>query len=143
MSSTPPDVKQKHIGRNIVRIRELRNIKQETLAKQLGITQQAVSKMEQSETIDDEKLEQIANALGVTADQIKHFDEDRAINNFVRDHNNHDSSINAISVNAVIYYQGHSDKVVELYERMIEADKQKIKELEEKVKALESQLANK
>lgn len=141
--STIPDTKSKHIGRNIVRIRELRNIKQETLAKQLGITQQAVSKMEQSETIDEEKLEQIANALGVTVDQIKHFDEERAINNFVRDQNNHDSSINAISVNAVIYYQGHSDKVVELYERIIEADKQKIKELEEKIKVLEAQLAGK
>jgi len=35
-----------HIGRKISRIRELRGMKQETLASELGISQQAVSKIE-------------------------------------------------------------------------------------------------
>ena len=45
-----------HIGRKISRIRELRGIKQETLAQELGVSQQAVSKLEQSEAVDDDKL---------------------------------------------------------------------------------------
>jgi transcriptional regulator with XRE-family HTH domain len=41
-----------HIGRKISKIRELKGMKQETLALELGISQQAVSKMEQSADVD-------------------------------------------------------------------------------------------
>ncbi|SDF42286.1 Helix-turn-helix [Cellulophaga baltica] len=41
-------------------------MKQATLAEELGISQQAVSKIEQSEKIEEEKLEKIAKVLGVT-----------------------------------------------------------------------------
>jgi len=52
--------KNNHIGRKISRIRELRGMKQETLAEELGISQQAVSNIENSEKVDDVKLEEIA-----------------------------------------------------------------------------------
>ena len=55
-----------HIGRKISRIRELRGMKQETLAEELGISQQSVSQMEQSENLEDEKLDKVAKALGVS-----------------------------------------------------------------------------
>ena len=45
--------KPKHIGRNISRIRELRGMKQEALALAIGVSQQTVSNMEGSETIED------------------------------------------------------------------------------------------
>ena len=54
-----------HIGRKISRIRELRGMKQETLAEELGISQQSVSQMEQNENLEDEKLDKVAKALGV------------------------------------------------------------------------------
>ena len=54
-----------HIGRKISRIRELRGMKQETLAQELGVSQQAVSKLEQSEAVDDDKLQLVAEKLGV------------------------------------------------------------------------------
>ncbi len=41
-------------------------MKQGTLAEELGISHQAVSKIEQSEKIEEEKLEKIAKVLGVT-----------------------------------------------------------------------------
>lgn len=46
-----------HIGRKIGLIRELRGIKQEVLAAELGVSQSAVSLIERSETIDEEKLQ--------------------------------------------------------------------------------------
>lgn len=46
--------KPKHIGRNISRIRELKDMKQEALAQALGISQQAVSAIENSETVDEQ-----------------------------------------------------------------------------------------
>lgn len=41
-----------HIGRKIGRIRELRGMKQEAIAEALGISQQAISKLENSETVE-------------------------------------------------------------------------------------------
>ena len=48
-----------HIGRKISRIRESRGMKQEALAIELGISQQAVSKLEQSEQIEDSTLDNL------------------------------------------------------------------------------------
>lgn len=53
--------KTKHIGRNISRIRELRGMKQEALAQAIGVSQQSVSNIEGSETVDEEKLKAIAD----------------------------------------------------------------------------------
>ena len=60
-----------HIGRKVGRLREIRGIKQEAIAQELGVTQQAVSKLEQSEFIEDEVLEKIAKVLGVTSEDRK------------------------------------------------------------------------
>ncbi|HMG07762.1 MAG TPA: helix-turn-helix transcriptional regulator, partial [Mucilaginibacter sp.] len=64
-----------NIGRKIGRIRELRNIKQETMAAALGLSQQTVSRMEQSDILEDDVLEKIAKVLGVTPEAIKNFSE--------------------------------------------------------------------
>lgn len=40
-------------------------MKQETLALEMGISQQVVSKIEQSEQVEEQILERIAKALGV------------------------------------------------------------------------------
>ena len=68
-----------HIGRKVARLRELRGIKQETLAEQLGISQQAVSKLEQSESIEDTTLARIAKALDITTEAIKNFSDESVI----------------------------------------------------------------
>ena len=47
-----------HLGRKIERIRRLRGMTQTDLGELLGVTKQAISKMEQSEKIDDDKLAQ-------------------------------------------------------------------------------------
>lgn len=62
-----------HLGRKIERIRRLRGMTQTDLGELLGVTKQAISKMEQSEKIDDDKLKQVADALGVTEDGLKKF----------------------------------------------------------------------
>ena len=74
-------MKKTHIGKKISRILELRVMKQETLAEQLGISQQAVSKIEQSEAVDDTMLERIGKAWGINAGVIKSFTEEAAIFN--------------------------------------------------------------
>ena len=61
------------IGRKIEKIRNLRGLSQSELGKLIGVTKQAISKMEHAEKIDDEKLKLIAEALGVSLCSIKRF----------------------------------------------------------------------
>ena len=61
--------KSNHIGRKISRIRELKDMKQEALAQAMGTNQQAISIMENSETVEEEKL--IEGDIFVSIDRIK------------------------------------------------------------------------
>lgn len=122
-----------NIGRKIFRIRELKGMKQETLAGLLGISQQAVSRIESSEEIDEARLQEIATALGVTAEAIHHFSEEAMINHMNSIHSNNDGS-----VNAVVYYQlSPVDKITELYERLLASEKEKNAMLEALLKKYE------
>ncbi|MFZ0597470.1 MAG: helix-turn-helix transcriptional regulator, partial [Flavobacterium sp.] len=108
--------KPKHIGRNISRIRELRGMKQEALAMAMGLSQQAISNIEGNENIDDEKLLEIANALGVSTEAIKSFSEENMINYF---NTFHDSQGNFGNFGNNTCNFNPLDKVVELYERLV------------------------
>lgn len=126
--------KPNHLGRKISRIRELRGIKQETLALKLGISQQSISLMEQSEMVEEDKLEQVATVLGVTAEAIKNFSEELAINYF-NTFNDQVSSSNFGHNNTCTF--NPLDKLIEayeenkkLYERLLEAEKEKVSYLE-------------
>ena len=129
--------KPNHIGRKISRIRELRGMKQEALAMELGISQQSISLIEQSETIEDEKLEQVAKVLGVTAEAIKNFSEESMIYNIQNNYEGSNKGANSISVSNFNCTFNPLDKLVDayeenkkLYERLLEAEKEKIAYLE-------------
>ncbi len=120
-----------HIGRKISRIRELRGIKQENLANELGLSQQTVSRMEQSETIEDDLLEKVAGVLGVSAEAIKNFSEEAVVNFF---NTFNDNSVNQGAVGSNNYHCNFNpiDKLVELfeenkklYERLLQSEKEK------------------
>lgn len=127
--------KPKHIGRNISRIRELRGMKQEALANAIGVSQQSVSSIEASETVDDDKLAEVAKALGVSVEAIKSFSEEAMINYF--------NTFNDTDFSNSQGAFGHNhnctfnplDKVVELYERLVQAEKDKVEYLEKLLKA--------
>lgn len=118
-----------HIGRKISRIRELRGMKQEALAQELGISQQAVSKIEQSESVEDEALEKIAKVLGVTSEAVKNFNEDTILNVISNTFTSNDSStLNAINLQPTF---NPIDKVVELYERLLQSEREKLELLKQ------------
>ncbi|WP_281234199.1 helix-turn-helix domain-containing protein [Flavobacterium gelatinilyticum] len=111
-----------HIGRKISRIRELRDMKQEALAQALGMSQQAISTIENSENIDEEKLKAIAEALGISVEGIKNFSEE-AVLNIIGNTYQDNGIVNAGVNNSCTF--NPLDKVVELYERMVQAEKEK------------------
>ncbi|HEX2606449.1 MAG TPA: helix-turn-helix transcriptional regulator [Flavisolibacter sp.] len=87
---------QVHEGRNIRRMREKRGYKQEYLASSLGITQQAVSHLEQRESVDEETLRKVAQILNTTPEEIQNMEE-TTINN--TQNNYEGSNINGPSNN--------------------------------------------
>lgn len=121
--------KPKHIGRNISRIRELREMKQEALAQAIGVSQQTISTIENSESVDEDKLQQIAEALGVSAEAIKAFSEEGVINYFNNIYDNENSPIHIATTNNNCTFNP-LDKVVELYERLLQAEKDRNEDLQ-------------
>lgn len=114
--------KKVHQGRNIKRIREILGIKQDALAYDLGLSQQAISQLEQKEVLEQEMLEKVANALKISPEAIKNFSEEVAIN--IIQHN-YEGSTNNYSGN---YYCTFNpiDKIVELYEELLKSEREKI-----------------
>ncbi len=117
---TPTKSNKVHLGRKISRIREIRGIKQDHLAFELGVSQQTISKIEQSEEVEDAMLEKIAGVLGVSADAIKNFSEDVLIFHIQNMHEN----ASAYQYNYQCHYNP-LDKVVELYERLLASEREK------------------
>jgi len=125
-----------HIGRKISKIRELRGMKQESLATELGISQQAISKIEQSAEVEDVALNKIAIALGITSEAIRNFTEE-SIFNYFNTFNDH-SGAGAWSTNSTFNFNP-IDKLVEvfeenkkLYEQLLQSEREKVELLKSK-----------
>lgn len=117
-----------HEGRNIKRFREMLGMKQEALAFELGEdwTQKKVSQLEAKEKIETDILEQVAKILKVPAEAIQNFDVDQAVNIISNTFNDQSNGYN--------YYPSFQfnpvDKMIELYERMLQQQKEMIDKLE-------------
>ncbi|WP_313260080.1 helix-turn-helix transcriptional regulator [Sphingobacterium sp.] len=73
------------MGIKISSARRLVGITQKDLADRMGVTKQAVSKLEQTENVDDERLGKVAIALGISVEGLKKFDVGQVLyytNNF-------------------------------------------------------------
>lgn len=115
-----------HIGNKISRIRELRGINQKELAEILNVSQQTISNIENSEYLKDKKLKDIAKALEVTPEAIKNLSKETIVNFFNGFYNNKNTA------DALFSDCGFNplDKIVELYERLLEAERDKTVYLE-------------
>lgn len=129
---------KKHLGRNISRIREMKGMKQETLAEILGISQQKMSVIENTADLDDIKLNDIAKALDVPTQAIKEYSDERMINIISNNTFQNDSSAVKNLYNPTF---NPLDKLVEaydenkkLYERLLAAEKEKLAYLEQLLK---------
>ncbi|OPC25362.1 transcriptional regulator [Elizabethkingia meningoseptica] len=125
--------KKIHQGRNIKRFREMLGIKQEALAFELGDdwNQKKISLLEQKESVEKDILEQVAKILKVPTQAIENFDEDSVVNIVSNTVNNSD---NATMTNPALFNYQPSfnpvDKMVALYERMLQQQKEMIEKLE-------------
>lgn len=102
-------IKKPHLGRNLSRIRLYYGMKQSTLAKALGISQQAVSKMEQKKTLGDELLLKVSKILNVNLSLLKKTEPEFGLQ----------------SVQPLNDFENNSDMrlVIELMKRLMEKNK--------------------
>lgn len=91
--------------------REILGIKQDALAFELGLSQQAVSQMEQKEKLEPELLQKVESQLRVPVEAIKNFNEEMAIQ--VIANTLHGNSVNNVNYQCTF---NPIDKIVELYD---------------------------
>ncbi|MDB5222150.1 MAG: transcriptional regulator [Chitinophagaceae bacterium] len=122
-----------HEGRNVKRIREMLGIKQDVLANDLGLSQQAISQLEQKEALDKDMLEKISALLKVPVEAIKNFDEERTINIIASNNNGKDNS-SAVNFQCTFNPLEKLMETVEenkkLYERLLQSEKEKVEMLQ-------------
>src|ERR1035438_761088 len=118
-----------HMGRKIERVRRLRGMSQTDLGSALKVTKQAVSKMEQTEKIEDERLKQIATALGVTEEGLKSFNEEKVLYNTNNFYENCGVTATYISANTETINNFPIEKTIELFEKLLEKERQKYEEV--------------
>ena len=108
-----------HYGNNIKRLREILGVKQETIAAELNISQQAVSDLEKKHVIQDDILEEVAKTLKVPVDAIKHFNDETVVNVISNTFN--DAAF-------CCYHQpifNQIDKFMDLFERLLKMEQEK------------------
>ena len=125
-----------HEGRNIKRIREILGIKQDALAMDLGISQQAISALEQKEALDRDMMEKVAQALKVSPEAIKNFNEENTINIFSNTYQDNSSILGTYNFNPL-------DKLMEALEENRKLYEWLLKEKDEKNELLQKLLDKK
>lgn len=132
---TMPTNSKIHEGRNVKRFREMLGIKQDALAYELGEdwNQQKISLLEQKETIDAPLLQRVADIMKLPVDAFKNMSDDQAVN--IISSTFHDSAVaNTFNEGAQANFHctfNPLDKMVELYERMLQQQKEMIEKLEQ------------
>lgn len=127
-----------HEGKNVKRIREILGIKQDDLATRLGLSQQTVSQLEAKEAIDRELLEKVARAMGVSAEAIKSFSDEAAINyiNTFNDHSVNNGAVYAFNstINPLERWMEAIEENKKLYERLLQSEREKVELLQSLIK---------
>ena len=143
-----------HQGRNIRFFRNAKDMKQEDFADRIGMTQSFVVKIEKQNIIDEVKLAKCANALGISVEMIKEFDPEKMFSSFTYNIDKIENANGAFSISkddsslTNNYYPIEklmelNQKISDLYERMLQSEKEKVAVEREKVTFLEKMLAEK
>lgn len=118
-------VKRSNHGANVRRWRERRNIKQDVLAEQIGVSQATLSTYEKKDKLEEELIERIAKALDIPVEAITELEQGTAINIVANSFS--DFKDNAVA-NQNYPTFNPIDKIVELYDQLLK-EKQSVIDL--------------
>ena len=144
METETVENKRVHQGANVSKLRRIVGMKQDALAKELGVSQQFLSRLERQREIGKDYLDKIAAILKVTPEIIENMEE-TPISVVIENNNFEDGSNNTgigyindldneVNDNRIIH---PVEKIIELtkenaslYERMLANEKEKVALLE-------------
>lgn len=119
------------ISSNIKKIRELRNFTQDYMADKLGITQAGYSKIESgSSDIVYSRIEEIAEILEVTPEDLVTFDSQKYFNSFNNVKGSNNGSV-IIEPNTTEVKKLYEDKIV-LLEKLLSLSEENLKRYTDK-----------
>lgn len=119
-----------NVGQKIARLREIRGVKQTDLARRLEISQQALSRMENNDFVDDKKLKKVADALGVSTHAILNFQEDTILEEMDKKKSMPEAELQFNPI----------EKILELYEQLLATERKRIELLEGLLRIKEPQI---
>jgi transcriptional regulator with XRE-family HTH domain len=114
----------KHMGRQVKRFREAIGMKQETLAKELGTSQQNISYYEKQEDIDDELFTQLAKGMGVNPEVLQDYNAEAPIFNIQEARENAQTGY-IYNFNPIEKIMEQSSKIEELYRALLKSEQDK------------------
>ena len=120
-----------HEGRNVKWFRELRQVKQDALAADLGDdwSQKKVSLLEQKETIEPAILEQISKILDIPVEAFQKLDDEQVVNiisNTFNDQSNGYNYYPTFNINPIEKWMEALEENKKLYERMLASEREKV-----------------
>ncbi len=127
------DKKSIHQGKNVKRLREAKGVKQEVIAMELDITQQAVSQLEKRQELDDVTIAAYAKALEINEDFIRNMTDNSLPenSNYFYDYiQNKDVSTQNLTFNPLDKLAEVYSEKDQLYERIVELKNEKCALLE-------------
>ena len=125
-------IKKSNHGPNVRRWREWRNINQDVLAEQIGVSQATLSSYEKKDKLEQDILEKIAKVLDIPVEAITELEQGASIN-----------IVNAYDNSGSINYSptfNPLDKIVELYDEKIALYERMLKDKEEAISLLHEAL---
>jgi len=121
-------IKKNNHGANVRRWREWRGVNQEVLAEQVGISQATLSLYEKKDKLEQDILDKIAKALDIPVEALTELNQGASIN--IVSSTLHDYA------GSVFNYPNFNpmDKIVELYDKLLESEKEKVTLLQDVLK---------
>ena len=121
-----------HQGHNVKRLRESKGISQQGLEPLVNLSQQTISRYEDKRVIDEEMLQRFAKALEVPVEILKNMEEDACFNYYIENNTFSDHAVAGTqnNYNPLEEVIKLCNEKVELYERMLANEKEKISLLE-------------
>ena len=122
-----------HQGRNVRFFRNAKNMKQEDFAERIGVKQPVVTKIERQEIIEKAMLLKCAEVLGISVEILQEFEPETIFESIIYNIDKLENSNGEISISKFNTTNNYSiekimelnNKNVELYERLLQAEKDK------------------
>jgi transcriptional regulator with XRE-family HTH domain len=123
------------IGHKIKNARVIKNITQEYIAEQLGVSRRWYMKLENDEaTIKEDTLHKISQILDINIDELKSFDNKKVFNSYFHDNSTNQGNVFYIENENLKKEKESFEKEILLYKELVKEKNARILTLEKLIK---------